>query len=615
MVRQFFKKKSKRQSTRTRCKIEKKVREHNRKVKRGKINKPNRTSKKDTGVPNSCPFKDTIIKEAVDAKQRIDNERQLQKERTKKQREKQKMEKRNLSSLVEDAQKRQQTYSTKNISEKNSKEYKETKITENSLKAYIKEFRKVVESADVILQVLDARDPLGSRCPQVEEAVLAAGASKRLVLVLNKIDLIPKENVEKWLKYLRNEFPTIPFKCNTQEQSTNLFHAERKSAYLQLDKNKTSGCIGAKMLMKLIGNYCRNHTVKTSVLVGVVGFPNTGKSSLINSLKRNKVCNIGFSPGITKTSQQVKLDKHVTLIDSPGIVMDTNGSDTALILQNCIRIETVNDVVPPVEAILRRCNTKELMLHYAIPPFNDVNEFLALLAKKMGKLKKGGVPHILKAGRRVLLDWNSGNISYYTHPPETHTMPTHVSSEIVTQMCKEFDIDALLKEETEALGDLNDDGKSVFLIDSFGPSNMASEQDTDNKLTRCADEEDDSEWLDIDEDDDDEEEEQEQEEENVMDTSEDTNRKQVTVSFSQNSKKSKGKNKKEAITNNDNIIPKELQLNKARKQDFKKMKKNRKRADKLGNQLSTVMDDAFAGLGSSSNTNDNYNFNDFFKKL
>merc|ERR1712142_741998 len=120
----------------------------------------------------------------------------------------------------------------------------------------------------------------------------------------------------------------------------------------------------------------------------------------------------------------------------------------------------------------------------------------------------------------------------------------HVSSEIVTQMCKEFDIDALLKEESDALGDLNDDGKSVFLIDSFGPSNMASDQDTDNKLTKCADGEDDSEWLDIDEDDDDEEEEEEQEEENVMDTSEDTNRKQVTVSFSQNSKKSKGKNKK-----------------------------------------------------------------------
>ena len=51
---------------------------------------------------------------------------------------------------------------------------------------------QVVEAADVVLEVLDARDPLGSRCPQVEQAVISAGADKRLVLVLNKVDLVPK---------------------------------------------------------------------------------------------------------------------------------------------------------------------------------------------------------------------------------------------------------------------------------------------------------------------------------------------------------------------------------------------------------------------------------------
>ena len=60
-------------------------------------------------------------------------------------------------------------------------------IMDQSLKAYYREFRRVVEASDVVLEVLDARDPLGCRCPQVEEAVLVSGTNKKLILVLNKI--------------------------------------------------------------------------------------------------------------------------------------------------------------------------------------------------------------------------------------------------------------------------------------------------------------------------------------------------------------------------------------------------------------------------------------------
>merc|ERR1712142_384748 len=69
--------------------------------------------------------------------------------------------------------------------------------TRDPSRMYIKEFKKVVEAADVIIQVLDARDPMRSRCPQVESAIISAGTSKRLVLLLNKVDLVPREVVEK----------------------------------------------------------------------------------------------------------------------------------------------------------------------------------------------------------------------------------------------------------------------------------------------------------------------------------------------------------------------------------------------------------------------------------
>lgn len=101
---------------------------------------------------------------------------------------------------------------------------------------------QVIDASDVVLEVLDARDPLGFRCPQLEEAVLQREGNKKLLLVLNKIgeqiytvvqkynlrlglerffgfrvvDLVPKENVEKWLECLQAEFPVVAFKATIQ---------------------------------------------------------------------------------------------------------------------------------------------------------------------------------------------------------------------------------------------------------------------------------------------------------------------------------------------------------------------------------------------------------------
>uniref|UniRef100_A0A914VG96 Guanine nucleotide-binding protein-like 3 N-terminal domain-containing protein n=1 Tax=Plectus sambesii TaxID=2011161 RepID=A0A914VG96_9BILA len=266
MAKLFLKKPSKRMASRKRFKIEKKVKDHNRKLKKEakKTGKYKHHTEKPISVPNKCPFKEEILLEAEKKREQLVEEKQKKKEMQKQLKTGQKRKLTDsapgdtLESLAAKAAKRSENFvpTTKQVID-NLYERKEA-----SLKAYASEVRKTIESADIVFQVLDARDPLGSRCASVEQSVIQGG--KRLVLLLNKIDLVPKANVIKWLAYLRREFPTIAFKASTQEQATRL---GRAGSNLSVTSSK---CIGAELVMKLLGNYCRNKDIKTSIRVGIV---------------------------------------------------------------------------------------------------------------------------------------------------------------------------------------------------------------------------------------------------------------------------------------------------------------------------------------------------------
>ena len=86
-----------------------------------------------------------------------------------------------------------------------------------SRKAYYRELKKVIENSDVIIEVLDARDPEGCRNREVEQQAVAGG--KKVLLVLNKIDLVPPQNAKLWQRFLRREYGTVLFKAGTQAQN------------------------------------------------------------------------------------------------------------------------------------------------------------------------------------------------------------------------------------------------------------------------------------------------------------------------------------------------------------------------------------------------------------
>ena len=87
-----------------------------------------------------------------------------------------------------------------------------------------------------------------------------------------------------------------------------------------------ASAVGTDNLMNVLKNYARvegQGKIKQTIYVGVVGFPNVGKSSLINSLKRSRAAAIGNTPGVTKTMQEIQIDKNIILLDSPGVVLCT----------------------------------------------------------------------------------------------------------------------------------------------------------------------------------------------------------------------------------------------------------------------------------------------------
>jgi len=85
-------------------------------------------------------------------------------------------------------------------------------------------------------------------------------------------------------------------------------------------------------LLELIKNYSKSDGIKTSVTVGVIGYPNVGKSSLINSLKRGKACGVSSVPGFTKNLQEIQLDSKVKILDCPGVIFDDMGEQSRILM-------------------------------------------------------------------------------------------------------------------------------------------------------------------------------------------------------------------------------------------------------------------------------------------
>jgi len=170
--------------------------------------------------------------------------------------------------------------------------------------------------------------------------------------------------------------------------------------------------------MQLLRQFDNFHKDKKTISIGFIGYPNVGKSSVINSLKSKKVCKAAPVPGETKVWQYISLTKRIYLIDCPGVVYNTeNETDVDVVLKGVVRAERLEDPTLYVQGILDRVEKKDLQKLYEIGDWKDDDEFLALLAEKKGRLLKGAEPDLKTVAKMLLNDWSRGKIPYFKRPP------------------------------------------------------------------------------------------------------------------------------------------------------------------------------------------------------
>ncbi|EGW30548.1 uncharacterized protein SPAPADRAFT_157732 [Spathaspora passalidarum NRRL Y-27907] len=287
-----------------------------------------------------------------------------------------------------------------------TQEAKEAIFHKGQSKRIWNELYKVIDSSDVVIHVLDARDPLGTRCESVEKYIRDECPHKHLIYVLNKCDLVPTWVAAAWVKHLSKSYPTLAF------------HASITNSF------------GKGSLIQLLRQFSTLHSDRKQISVGFIGYPNTGKSSIINTLRKKKVCTVAPIPGETKVWQYITLMKRIFLIDCPGIVPPSSKDTEADILfRGVVRVEHVSHPEQYIPILLQKCQRKHLERTYEVKGWSQFEddaslleqastEFIELIARKSGRLIKGGEPDESGVSKQILNDFNRGKIPWFVMPPQ-----------------------------------------------------------------------------------------------------------------------------------------------------------------------------------------------------
>jgi len=240
--------------------------------------------------------------------------------------------------------------------------------------------RKVLEESDIILQVLDARFTEDTRNPEIEEYIKLN--NKKIINVINKTDL------------------TLKTKINLPPSPYEIISCTKRA--------------GIKKLRNKIKNIASKIQKQERIVVGVVGYPNTGKSSVINILIGKKSAPTGSDAGFTKGVQKLKLSQDIVILDSPGVIPKQEYSSVEnkkLAKSAKVGARSYSQIKDP-EQIITDLMTEFpnlIQKHYKIETKSS-EYLLEKIGREKNFLKKGNKVDYDKAARLILKDWQQGRI-------------------------------------------------------------------------------------------------------------------------------------------------------------------------------------------------------------
>ena len=247
---------------------------------------------------------------------------------------------------------------------------------------------------NVIIELVDARVPLSSKNPDIDP--MANGKSR--IILLNKCDLADSSVTARWKKYY-----------------------EEKGFFVALVNSKNGK--GVKQVNEVIQSACkekierdrRRGILNRPIRAMIVGTPNVGKSTFINSFAGKSCTKTGNKPGVTKGKQWIRLNKNVELLDTPGILWPKFEDQTVglrLAFIGSIKDELSNqyELCMLLMQYLGEHYPKAIPDTYQIEPAENEVELLERVAKRRGCLKAGGEYDLDKAANYVIDDFRNGRL-------------------------------------------------------------------------------------------------------------------------------------------------------------------------------------------------------------